>query len=116
MINQKLNIHLFSPKPDLNLLIKKFLEGNKYNISCTNTEEINENILSLNSTNKFDCIIIDKSIEKNLKDKIKKNFKGTPMICLPSLIEDNNTEVDIRYIDEPFRLSELGKMLNEIFP
>ena len=63
----------------------------------------------------MDCIIMDMDIEKELKDMIKLNFSGIPVICLPSLDFEGIKDNDVKYISEPLRLSELRKTLDEIF-
>jgi DNA-binding response OmpR family regulator len=111
---RKFNIHVFSPKHNICSLIKKFLENDRYKISCTNTGEINEN-LPFKNYGEVDCVIIDRSLEIKSKENLKNHFKGIPMICLPSLNEDISIDTGIKYINEPLRMSELGRMLNEIF-
>ena len=58
---------------------------------------------------------MDMDIEKEIKDMIKLNFKGIPVICLHSLDFEGIKENDVKYISEPLRLSELRKTLDEIF-
>jgi hypothetical protein len=113
-MNKKVNIHVFCYKPDICRLIQKTLETAIYEITCTDTEKIN--LQFLDTFDKlFDCIIIDRGIEENMKDKIKMKYAGLPMICLPSLYGDMPMDNHVKYIHEPLRLSELVKALDEIF-
>jgi hypothetical protein len=64
---------------------------------------------------RFDCILLDIDIEKDIREKIKSKFQGVPIIYLPSLDSEQVFETDIKYISEPLRLSELVITLDEIF-
>lgn len=86
----------------------------RYEISCSPALKISDDYLKRFYSN-MDCIIMDMDIEKEIKDMIKLNFKGIPVICLPSLDFEGIKENDVKYISEPLRLSELRKTLDEIF-
>lgn len=107
------NVHILSLKPEICSLIRKTLDTDRYILSCTSGEEINEKFL-----NGFDreihCLILDKGINPDLTKKIKEKFSDIPIICLPSLGSDTNVSKGIKYMSEPFKLSELKKAVEEI--
>ena len=74
------------------------------------------NDFNLETYEKPDCIVLDKDINCNIKQKIKEKFEGIKIIYLPSLNDNEilNSE-NITYISEPFRLSELGEAFKEIY-
>jgi hypothetical protein len=109
-----IKIHNFIVKKEMCSLIRKSLAHTNYEISCTLCSDIETDVIDKIDEN-FDCVIIDKDIEPELKEKIKSKFKNIPRICLPSLDEDASEETDIKYISEPFKISELTKALDEIF-
>jgi len=107
-------IHVFCLKPPICSLIKKRFTGSNYIITCSNADSLRDNLLeSLNKNT--DCIIIDKDISDELKKRIRNYFKDKPIICLPSLDSDVQSDGDVTNISEPFRLSELAETLDEIF-
>lgn len=114
MAHKKINIHLFCFKESMCSLIKKYLGNEDYKITCINDNSYNEKQLSKKSDD-VDCIIIDNNLDEKMKNFLKQKFSYLPIICLPAL--DKNICVDngVKYIHEPLRLSELGKVLNEIF-
>ncbi len=101
-------------KPPICELIKKRFAESDYLISCTNPDNMRDDLFQTLEKN-IDCIIIDKDIKIETKEKIKKYFRDIPIICLPSLDSDFQAESDVKNISEPFRLSELTRTLDEIF-
>ncbi|KXK55515.1 MAG: hypothetical protein UZ05_CHB002000550 [Chlorobi bacterium OLB5] len=102
------NVHILSLKREICSLIRKTLDNEKYVLSCTSGEEINEKFLS-GFNNEIHCLILDKGINPELAKKIKDKFSNIPIICLPSLGSDTNVSNGIKYMSEPFKLSELKK-------
>ena len=119
MIKKK-KIHVFCLKPPICSLIKKRFASSDYLISCTNPEQIRENLF-LSLEKNIDCIIIDKDISQSIKEQIKNHFKNVPIICLPSLDADSQSDFEpydedgVKNISEPLRLSELAETLDDIF-
>ncbi len=120
-MSERIKIHIFCIKQPICDLIRKTFSSSKYNITCSSGNEANEGLFIRLGKN-IDCIIIDKDIKPEIKDKIKKYFSEKPIICLPSLESDNLSEDEleigetgVKNISEPFRLSELAKTLDEIF-
>jgi hypothetical protein len=121
IMEKKKKIHIFCLKPPICNLIKKRFASSKYSISCTDPENMRDDLFESLEKN-VDCIIIDKDIKPGMKEKIKKYFKDVPIICLPSLDSENFLENDLMGVDEgvtnisePFRLSELANTLDDIF-
>ncbi len=117
----KKKIHIFCTKPPICNLIKKRFSGSNYLITCSSAENLREDLFETLHKN-IDCLIIDKDIKQELKEKIKHCFKDKPMICLPSLdsellleSEIPDDESGIKNISEPLRLSELAQTLDDIF-
>lgn len=107
------NVHILSLKPEICSLIRKTLDSDRYILSCTSGEEINEKFLS-GFDRKIDCLILDKEINQELTKKIKEKFSEIPIICLPSLGSETNVSNGLKYMSEPFKLSELKKAVEEI--
>jgi len=107
------NVHILSLKPEICSLIRKTLDKERYSISCTSGEEINEKFLNSFEMH-IDCLILDKDINGNLSAKIKTKFSSIPIICLPSLGAEVKEAKDVKYMSEPFKLSELKKAVEEI--
>lgn len=108
-----------SGKPAICELIKKILERYNFSFSCTLIDDSdNESFLdkTVDNDTKTDCIILDKGIYSSLKEKIINSFKGSEIICLPSL-SGNELPINgnIKQISEPLRLSELEKVILEIY-
>lgn len=113
-MEKKIKVHIFCIKAEICSLIKKMFNMTRYEISCSSVINISDDFLKKFNLN-MDCIILDMAIDKELKDMIKLNFKGIPVICLPSLDFEGTKENDVKYISEPLRLSELRNTLDEIF-
>ena len=113
-MEKKIKVHIFCLKTEICSLIKKMFNMTRYEISCSPAIKISDDYLKSFHSN-MDCIIMDMDIEKELKDMIKLNFRGIPVICLPSLDFEGIKDNDVKYISEPLRLSELRKTLDEIF-
>jgi hypothetical protein len=107
------NIHIFSLKPEICSLIRKTLDSERYNISCTSGELINEAFVE-NFSNEVNCLVLDKDIDPALTKSIKQKFSSIPIICLPSLGAEFKESKDVKYMSEPFKLSELKKAIEEI--
>lgn len=111
-------VHIFSLKSEICSLVKKTLLSEGYDITCSKAEEIDDNLIE-NFDMNIDCLILDKDINDELRNKIKEKFKGISIICLPSLTEETSSVKNaggssVTYMSEPFRLSELKKVIEEI--
>ena len=106
-------IHIISLKCEICSLIKKTLDTDKYTISCILAEDVDENYIS-KIDKSIDCMILDKDIDEKVSRRIKEKLSGTPIICLPSLGNDFQEGTGIKYMTEPFKLSELKKAVDEI--
>ena len=107
------NIHIFSLKPEICSLIRKTLDSERYVISCTSGELINEAFVE-NFKDEVNCLVLDKDIDPALTKTIKEKFSTIPIICLPSLRAEFKESKDVKYMSEPFKLSELKKAIEEI--
>ncbi|MEO8512364.1 MAG: hypothetical protein ABI543_02265 [Ignavibacteria bacterium] len=107
------NVHIFSIKSEICSLIRKTLDSERYKITCTSGENINQNFLN-GFNGDIDCLILDKDIDAKLTMKIKEKFNNIPIICLPSLGSENKESCGVKLMSEPFKLSELKKAVEEI--
>ncbi len=107
------NVHIISLKPEICSLIRKTLDSERYKISCTSGEQINEAFVE-NFSSEVNCLVLDKDIDPALTKTIKEKFCSTPIICLPSLGAEFRESKDVKYMSEPFKLSELKKAIEEI--
>ncbi len=107
------SIHIFSIKKEICSLIKKTLDSDRYQISCTHVDEITESFID-NFDRKIDCLVLDKGIDDKLLAKIKEKFSKIPIICLPSLGSEFEEGNGIKNMSEPFKLSELKKAIDDI--
>ena len=110
----KKKIHVFCLKPPICSLIKKRFANSDYMITCSNADDIREELFESLKKNLY-FIIIDRDTKPELKEKIKRYFKNKPIICLPSLDYEEQNENDMKNISEPLRLSELADTLDGIF-
>ena len=106
-------VHILSIKPEICQLIRKTLDPKQYNMSCTSGENINEEFIKA-FNNEVNCLIIDKDIDDELKNRIKQKFSSISIICLPSLGTEFTETNGVKYMSEPFKLSELKKAVEEI--
>lgn len=107
------NVHILSLKSEICSLIRKTLDSEHYKITCTSGEMINESFID-RFNNEVNCLILDKDIDPKLSKQIKLKFNEIPIICLPSLGSDISESVNVKYMSEPFKLSELKKAVEEI--
>ncbi len=110
---ENFNVHILSLKSEICSLIRKTLGSERYNISCTSGEDINDLFIS-DFNSQIDCLVLDKDIDQKLTKKIKQKFNTIPIICLPSLGSEANESKDAKYMSEPFKLSELKSAIEEI--
>lgn len=106
-------IHIISLKCEICSLIKKTLQSERYSISCILAEDIDENYIE-RIDNSIDCLILDKDVDESVSRRIKEKLSGTPIICLPSLGNDYQEGSGVKYMTEPFKLSELKNAVDEI--
>lgn len=111
---KEIKVHIFSQKPNICGLIKKTFSLTNYVVTCTDVAGLDNNFLD-HVSDDYDCIIIDNELDRIVKEKIKLKYRDIPMICLPSLETEACKDGDMKYIPEPLRLSELAKILDEIF-
>ncbi len=113
-MGKQFKVHIFCLKPAICKLIQKTFTLSNYVISCSHAMKIDEMTFAEIGSD-LDCVIIDIDIDKNIKNLIKEKYNGIPMICIPSLDSESIEDTGIKFISEPFRLSELVKTLDEIF-
>jgi hypothetical protein len=114
------NVHIFSLTPILCNLIMKSISHDKFIFNCTYIPEntnINRDKSLLDNLNiSPDCIILDKDLDKTIKEEIIKRFRESEFICLPSLNENGGAlSKSVQQMSEPLKISELGDVLNEIY-
>ncbi|MBE2218315.1 MAG: hypothetical protein IAE90_08940 [Ignavibacteria bacterium] len=107
------HIHIFSYKSEICSLIRKTLDLERYKVTCTRTDEINQEFIN-NFEEPINCLILDKDIDVKLKKVIKQKFTTIPIICLPSLGSELSENNGVTYMSEPFKLSELRKAIDEV--
>lgn len=116
-MNIEFKIHIICGTTNICKLIRKSFEKERFTIKCTEIKDKEiENITSeLNYSP--DCIIVDKDIDSIFKDEIVKQFYMNNIILLPSLdeFETKHYSNKIFQISEPFKLSELRDLLQEIY-
>lgn len=110
---ENFRVQILTIKPEICSLISKVLDKERFTVTCTVGDEINEKFINDFSGN-FDCLILDKDIDAGLTKTIKTKFTNVPIICLPSLGSETNESKDVKYMSEPFKLSELKKAIEEI--
>jgi hypothetical protein len=111
-MDKKFKVEVFCERTDLSDLIKKAFYGNDYQLHFNDAAFLSKRALkSLNP--ECDIIIADNSIETELHEVIKNKFPGVPVICLPALESDSGFDSGVKYISEPFKLSELKKVVAE---
>jgi len=117
LYNRKMNfnIHIFCRTSDLFNLIRKTFIKEPYSFTCSEIKEkCDRFIVALNYNP--DCIIVDKNIDEYFKDEIISKHTNTKIILLPSLdFEQKSNSNNVFQISEPFKLSELGNVLKEIY-
>ena len=107
------NVHIITLKKEICSLIRKTLDTNRYELTCTSGEAITESFLD-SFDKKIHCLILDKGLDKEISRKIKEKFDSIPIICLPSLGGEGNESNNVKYISEPFKLSELKSAVDEV--
>lgn len=107
------HIHIFSYKSEICSLIRKTLDMERYKITCTKSDEINQDFIN-NFGEPINCLILDKDIDNKLKKVIKQKFTNIPIICLPSLGSELSENIGVTYMSEPFKISELRKAIEEV--
>jgi hypothetical protein len=110
---KKFSIYIFSLKREICSLLKKKLREDGCDVECVNITETGPDFL-VNFKKSIDCIILDKDIDSNIREKIRSKFSGIPAICLPSLDADTSDSSDVMYVSEPLKMSELSEIINEI--
>lgn len=110
-------IHIICGTTNLCKLIRKSFSKEQYSFNCTDVKNKKLSELMGEINYNPDCIIVDKDIDKYLRDEIAKKFSSNKIILLPSLdeIDPKTYEKNIFQISEPFKLSELGDVLKEIY-
>lgn len=112
---EKFRIHIICQKPEICTLIRKSLSDNNYNVSCSDFEEVFVSKY-LKRNNYIDCLILDRKLSRNVYEKVKEYFKDINMIYLPSLENEANDVLSgDRNISEPLRISELSKIVQNLY-
>lgn len=115
MIMRLRRIHILCPKSEICSLIRKSLPASKYSISCTSTEDINEETISNLEIDKIDCLILDDEINNKISDKLKQKLNKISIVYLPSFDNELHRNKIVKYISEPLKLSELNEAIESVF-
>lgn len=116
IMGENKSILSFCLTPEICKLIRKVIEKNNFSyqgihLSEAMTEKSEDEILDAISIIP-DVVILDKDIEKHMKEKIVNKFSDSAIICLPSLSEnDELTTIKVRQISEPFKLREFEEVI-----
>ena len=109
-------IHIFCGTSYLCKLIRKSFVKVPYSFNCT---EVKEKLHDISGKLDYtpDCIIFDKDIDGDFKEEIINKHLESKIILLPSLNENEtvSNSKNVFQISEPFKLSELSKVLDEIY-
>jgi hypothetical protein len=108
-------IHILCPKSEICSLIRKSLPVSKYSISCTSTEDLNEETINKLDIENLDCLILDDEINNKISDKLKEKLNKTSIVYLPSFENEQHRNKVVKYISEPLKLSELNEAIESIF-
>ena len=110
-------VHIFCGTTNLCKLMSKLCTKDAFSFCCSEIKEKNYRNLFNELNYKPDCIIIDKDINEELKEEVINKFSFTIIVLLPSLneIEQKKYSKYVSQISEPFKLSELEKVLKEIY-
>lgn len=111
------NIHIFCGTTNLCKLIRKSFIKESYSFNCTEVKDKQFSDFTGEINYKPDCIIVDKDIDSQYRDEIVKKFSYSKIVLLPSLdeVELKSGANNVFQISEPFKLSELGEVLKEIY-
>jgi len=112
-----LKIHIICGTTNLCKLIRKSFIKDSYIFSCTEVKDKQLSDLAKEIDYVPDCIIVDKDIDFYYRDEIIRLFFGSKIVLLPSLddVEFKIYAKNVFQISEPFKLSELGEVLKEIY-
>ena len=102
-------------KSEICSLIRKILPESKYQVTCSSSEDLNNDFLEKLDTNNFDCLILDKDINRNLPEELTEKFSKVSILYLPSFESGTSENKIIKYIPEPLRLSELHDAIEGVF-
>lgn len=110
-------IHIFCGTTNLCKLIRKSFIKESYTFDCTEVKDRQLSDITKGINYRPDCIIVDKDIDSNFRDEIVNKFSYSKIVLLPSLdeIELKSNADNVFQISEPFKLSELGEVLKEIY-
>ncbi|MCX6163727.1 MAG: hypothetical protein NTU73_02510 [Ignavibacteriae bacterium] len=110
-------IHIFCGTTNLCKLIRKSFAKESFTFNCTEVKDKQFSDISEEINYRPDCIIVDKDIDTYFRDKIVKKFPDSKIVLLPSLdeVELKSSTNNVFQISEPFKLSELGEVLKEIY-
>lgn len=111
-MDKKFKLEVFCERTDLSDLIKKAFCGNEYQLHFNDAAYLDIGAMNMLDPD-CDIIIADKSIETGLHKVMKSRFPGVPVICLPALEAGDDCDSNVKYISEPFKLSELKKVVLE---
>jgi hypothetical protein len=116
-MGMELKIHIFCETSDLFKLIKKSFTKESYIFTCTEVKDKKLQDITKEISYRPDCIIVDNDIDSYFRDEIVKKFLHNKIVLLPSLddVELNPSAKNVFQISEPFKLSELGEVLKEIY-
>lgn len=111
---EHVRVHILSDEKEICSLIVKTLDES-FIITCTHGEKMIKDPFG-SAGEKLDCIIIDKGLSECFKTQVLEKYGPVHVICLPSF--EGEYECDefknVKYMSEPFKLSELRELLEEV--
>jgi hypothetical protein len=116
-MEMEFKIHIFCGTTNLCKLIRKSFIKESYTFNCTEVKDKQISNITKEINYRPDCIIVDKDIDSKYRDEIVNKFSYSKIVLLPSLdeVELKSNADNVFQISEPFKLSELGEVLKDIY-
>lgn len=114
-MNYKLKILVFSLNPEMCKLMKKFFAKLNYKFECVKID-IDSDWKNQVFQEDIDCVILDTNINSGVQTDIRQKFNKAVFFLIPSFSNESypdSKQTDL--ISEPFKFSELEKVLSDIY-